>query len=98
MAIREKKIYVLDTPVLPDSQVRIYFDIEGDPFVGEAGLEYLLGVGWTEGGSFAYRYPNEQDGFVLKEPHLIVGECRSLPICCSISHALRTHRSPRVVT
>lgn len=33
----------------------VFFDIEGDPFVDEAGLEYLFGVGWTEGVSFAYR-------------------------------------------
>ena len=33
----------------------VFFDIEGDPFVGEAGLEYLLGVGWEENGSFEYR-------------------------------------------
>ena len=34
----------------------LFFDIEGDPFVGESGLEYLLGVGWAEpDGSFGYR-------------------------------------------
>jgi predicted RecB family nuclease len=26
----------------------LFFDIEGDPFVGDAGLEYLLGVGWLD--------------------------------------------------
>ncbi len=26
----------------------LFFDIEGDPFVGESGLEYLLGVGWLD--------------------------------------------------
>lgn len=26
----------------------LFFDIEGDPFVGDGGLEYLLGVGWQE--------------------------------------------------
>jgi predicted RecB family nuclease len=33
----------------------LFFDIEGDPFVGESGLEYLLGVGWVE--------PGEEFGF-----------------------------------
>jgi uncharacterized protein len=34
----------------------LFFDIEGDPFVGEGGLEYLLGVGWLEADqSFAFR-------------------------------------------
>lgn len=34
----------------------LFFDIEGDPFVGASGLEYLLGVGWVEpGGQFAFR-------------------------------------------
>lgn len=33
----------------------VFFDIEGDPFVGDGGLEYLFGVGWLEGGRFVYR-------------------------------------------
>ena len=34
----------------------LFFDIEGDPFVGDGGLEYLLGVGWVEpDGIFGYR-------------------------------------------
>jgi uncharacterized protein len=34
----------------------LFFDIEGDPFVGESGLEYLLGVGWVEpGGEFGFK-------------------------------------------
>jgi predicted RecB family nuclease len=34
----------------------LFFDIEGDPFVGDGGLEYLLGVGWVEpDGGFGYR-------------------------------------------
>jgi hypothetical protein len=33
----------------------LFFDIDGDPFVGESGLEYLLGVGWIEpGGEFGF--------------------------------------------
>jgi len=34
----------------------LFFDIEGDPFVGDSGLEYLLGVGWVEPeGGFGFR-------------------------------------------
>jgi predicted RecB family nuclease len=36
LAIRDKKIYVLGTPELPASPVRIYLDIEGDPGVGSS--------------------------------------------------------------
>ena len=41
LAIREKKIYVLGSPELPDSPVRIYFDIEGS---AERGTAYLIGM------------------------------------------------------
>lgn len=34
----------------------LFFDIEGDPYVGEGGLEYLLGVSWRDAdGSMKYR-------------------------------------------
>lgn len=34
----------------------LFFDIEGDPHVGESGLEYLLGVGWLDaGGQFEFK-------------------------------------------
>ncbi len=41
LAIRDKRIYVFGTPELPDSPVRIYFDIESDP---EADFVYLIGM------------------------------------------------------
>ena len=41
LAIRDKKIYVLGSPELPNSAVRIFFDVEGDP---ERGFDYLLGM------------------------------------------------------
>ncbi len=42
----------LPTPSAGD----LFFDIEGDPFVGESGLEYLLGVGWAEpDGQFGFK-------------------------------------------
>lgn len=41
---------------LPEpSQGDLFFDIEGDPFVGDDGIEYLLGVGWMAGGEFVHR-------------------------------------------
>ncbi len=41
LAIRDKRIYVLGKPELPNSPVRIYFDIESNP---EAGFVYLIGL------------------------------------------------------
>src|SRR5262245_24606446 len=47
LAVREKKIYVLGTPKLPDSSVRMYRDCEGDP---ERGFVYLIGLTVVGGG------------------------------------------------
>jgi predicted RecB family nuclease len=47
LAVREKKIYVLGTPVLPTAQVHLYFDCEGDP---ERGFVYLIGLTIVGGG------------------------------------------------
>jgi predicted RecB family nuclease len=41
LSIREKKVHVLGSPVLPDSPKRIYFDLEGDI---ERGFCYLAGI------------------------------------------------------
>jgi predicted RecB family nuclease len=41
LAIREKKIYILGNPEVPDSPVRIHFDIEGSV---ERGTAYLIGM------------------------------------------------------
>jgi predicted RecB family nuclease len=41
LAIREKKVYVLDSPVIPQSGVALYLDIEGIP---DLGFEYLFGL------------------------------------------------------
>ena len=41
LAIRDKKIYVLGTPEMPDSPVHVYLDIEGIP---EEGFVYLIGL------------------------------------------------------
>ena len=32
----------------------VFFDLEGDPFVGEGGLEYLFGHAWQEAGEVRY--------------------------------------------
>lgn len=39
----------------PPSPGDLYFDIEGDPWVGDDGLEYLFGIGWWDGEEFAFR-------------------------------------------
>jgi uncharacterized protein len=40
----------------PPAQGDLYFDIEGDPYIGDKGLEYLFGIGWIgERGSEQYR-------------------------------------------
>jgi predicted RecB family nuclease len=41
LAIRDKKIYVLGSPQLPDSPVHVYLDIEGVP---DEGMVYLIGL------------------------------------------------------
>jgi predicted RecB family nuclease len=47
LALREKKVYVLGTPVLPTASVRLYFDCEGDP---EKQFVYLIGLTVVGGG------------------------------------------------
>lgn len=33
----------------------LFYDIEGDPHVGNAGIEYLHGIGWAEGDGFGFQ-------------------------------------------
>jgi len=47
LAIRDKRIYVLGTPELPNNPVCIYLDIESNP---EAGFVYLIGLIVVENG------------------------------------------------
>ena len=48
----EAGLALLPAPAAGD----LYFDIEGDPYIGEKGLEYLFGVGWVdERGEWRYR-------------------------------------------
>src|SRR5262249_47676529 len=48
LAVREKKVHVLGTPVLPAKSTDVYFDIEGD---SERSFVYLLGVIVVNGGT-----------------------------------------------
>ena len=41
LAIREKKVYILEKPELPTDAVKIYVDVEGDP---ERDFYYLIGL------------------------------------------------------
>jgi predicted RecB family nuclease len=41
VAIRDKKVYVLDSPTVPRSGVALYLDIEGIP---DRGFDYLIGL------------------------------------------------------
>ncbi len=41
VAIRDKKVYVLDSPTLPRARAALYLDIEGVP---DQGYDYLLGL------------------------------------------------------
>lgn len=41
VAIRDKTVYVLDSPVIPHSRVALYLDVEGVP---DRGFDYLIGL------------------------------------------------------
>jgi predicted RecB family nuclease len=47
LALREKKVYVLNRPSMPPAQQRVFIDMEGDPHGGSV---YLIGVLVVEGG------------------------------------------------
>jgi predicted RecB family nuclease len=65
LAVRSKRVYVLGTPELPSSSVRIYLDIEGDP---ERRFDYLLGL-IVEANGVEERYSFWADG-LAEEPRL----------------------------
>jgi predicted RecB family nuclease len=65
LAVRSKKVYILGTPELPSSSVRIYLDIEGDP---ERRFDYLLGL-IVEANGVAERYSFWADS-PAEEPRL----------------------------
>ncbi len=41
VTIRDKKVYILDSPTLPHSHVALYLDVEGTP---DRGFDYLIGL------------------------------------------------------
>jgi predicted RecB family nuclease len=41
VALRDKKVYVLDSPTVPHSRVALYLDVEGIP---DRGFDYLVGL------------------------------------------------------
>ena len=41
VALRDRKVYVLDSPTIPSSRVSLYLDIEGIP---DQGFDYLIGL------------------------------------------------------
>jgi predicted RecB family nuclease len=47
LAVREKTVYVIDSPVVPQGGVAVYLDIEGVP---DRDFEYLIGLLTVEGG------------------------------------------------
>jgi predicted RecB family nuclease len=54
LALREKKVYVMDAPALPDPKVALYLDVEGVP---DRDFYYLIGLLVVEGsGSTFHRF------------------------------------------
>ena len=47
MALRDKTVFILGSPSLPTSPVKVYFDVEGDP---DDGYIYLIGMLVCDGG------------------------------------------------
>jgi predicted RecB family nuclease len=68
LALREKKIYVVGTPVLPTAPVCLYFDCEGDP---EKEFVYLIGLTMVGGGEerhYSFWADNEkEESFIFKQ-------------------------------
>ncbi len=61
----------------------LYFDIEGDPYVGDGGLEYLLGVGRIDdAGEFQFKtfwaHTPAEEQLALEEFIAFVRECRAI--------------------
>jgi predicted RecB family nuclease len=62
LAIRQKKVYVLDNPTVPQGGVAVYLDIEGLP---DRGFDYLIGLLVVQDGvcrehSFWANYPDQE--------------------------------------
>ena len=69
-AIRDRKIYVLGSPQLPLSKVKVYLDVEGCP---DDRLDYLVGILITEGDSvrhFSFWAKNSSEEELIFEKFL----------------------------
>ena len=83
LAVRERKVYILGSPELPDAETRVYFDIEGDP---ERQFDYLLGMivesnGVVERHSFWVDDPNDEQR-LLEQFVAAIGSCDNI-VCFS---------------
>ena len=52
IALRDNKVIRIDEPDVPDTDIELHFDIEGDPFLG---VEYLFGILVKKGGKAEYK-------------------------------------------
>lgn len=68
LAVRDKRVYLLGTPHLPDAPVRIYLDIEGNP---EEGFDSLVGMIVCDGAKeqrFSFWADNQsQEGQIFEQ-------------------------------
>jgi predicted RecB family nuclease len=83
LAARDKKVYVFGTPEVPDSPVRVYLDVEGDP---EEGYVYLIGVivvkdGAEEKHSF-WADEKDQEGLIFEQFLAEVGRHEEFSLFC----------------
>jgi predicted RecB family nuclease len=72
LAIRDKRVYLLGTPQLPDSPVRVYLDVEGNP---DEGFDYLVGMIIVEGGKeqrFSFWADNKDQEIEIFEQFLAI--------------------------
>ncbi|MFX0142404.1 MAG: TM0106 family RecB-like putative nuclease, partial [Candidatus Hodarchaeota archaeon] len=73
LAIRDKKIYVHETPQLPKANVNIYFDIEGLP---DKNFQYLLGLIIQEGNNIDthsfWANSKDDENFIFRKFHTLL--------------------------
>jgi predicted RecB family nuclease len=83
LAVRDRRVYVFGTPDLPDSPVRIYLDMEGDP---DEGYIYLIGMIVVRGDSETRRSfwadGKEQECLILEQFLAEVGRYEDFLMFC----------------
>src|SRR5207245_1729770 len=83
LALREKKIYILGTPILPTAPMRLYLDCEGDP---ERGFVYLIGLTVVRDGEemhYSFWADNEaEEKSIFQEFLNTVAQYPGSPIFC----------------